>query len=130
MAIKTHSIKQDFVVLSPDKSATIEAADATLYQRLDRDYQDFKGHELISCHEFNEDWSSWEIHPNGDEVVILLSGDVTFVLQTEGGRESVQLKEQGSYVVVPKNVWHTALTQVETKLLFITPGEGTDHKSA
>lgn len=130
MPIKTHSINQDFIVLSPDKSATIEAADAGLYHRLTRDYQDFKGHELISCHEFNEDWSSWEKHPNGDEVVILLSGEVTLVLQTEDGRESVQLKEQGGYVVVPKNVWHTALTRVETKLLFITPGQGTDHKSA
>ncbi len=68
MDIKAYSINQDFVVLSPDKSATIETADASLYQRLNQNYQGFKGHELISCHEFNEDWSSWEIHPNGDEV--------------------------------------------------------------
>jgi mannose-6-phosphate isomerase-like protein (cupin superfamily) len=71
-------IDTEFVVLSPDKVASIEAKDSTLYQRLVTDYDGFRGHELISCHEFDEDWSSWEIHPHGDEIVILLSGEVRF----------------------------------------------------
>ena len=28
-------------------------------------------------------------------------------------------------VVVPKNTWHTALTDTDCAMLFITPGEGT-----
>ena len=115
--------------MDADKKATIEQFNPTLYERIDKKYNGFKGCELISCYEFSEDWSTWEIHPNGDEIVILLSGEVTFILQLEDGDKSIFLDNTGSYVVVPKNVWHMARTNVNTKMLFITPGEGTKNKN-
>jgi len=33
---------------------------------------DFCGEYLVSTHDFTGDWSTWEIHPKGDEVVCLL----------------------------------------------------------
>ncbi len=123
------SIEKEFVVMDADKKATIEQFNPTLYERIDKKYNGFKGCELISCYEFSEDWSTWEIHPNGDEIVILLSGEVTFILQLEDGDKSIFLDNTGSYVVVPKNVWHMARTNVNTKMLFITPGEGTKNKN-
>ncbi|MDJ0832542.1 MAG: cupin domain-containing protein [Gammaproteobacteria bacterium] len=130
MADSKYFIERDFVVLSPDKTATIERFDSTLYARLDKDYNGCKGHELISCYEFSQDWPTWEIHPHGDEIVILLSGKVRFVLQLEEGDKSIELVQPGSYVIVPRNIWHTAKTGVKTKMLFITPGEGTRNKDA
>lgn len=126
--IKTHSITKEFVVIDASKRATLETADAGLYGRLGANYAGFKACELISCHQFASDWDTWEIHPHGDEVVILLAGQVTFVLQLDGGETSVSLQEEGDYVVVPKDVWHTARTSTQSKLLFITPGEGTQNK--
>ncbi len=123
------SILKEFVVLSPDKKATTEKYDSMLYNRLESDYDGFTGHELISCYEFDEDWSSWEIHPNGDETVILLSGQVSVILQLDQGEKTVELTEVGDYLIVPQNVWHTAKTQVKTTMLFITPGEGTQNKN-
>lgn len=123
-------IETDFAVMGPDKTVHVEHFDEGLYSRLDTGYKGFAGHELISCHTFSTDWGSWEVHPNGDEVVILLSGEVTFVLQSAGGDVPVHLDRQGQYVVVPQGVWHTARTEIETKLLFITPGEGTQHREA
>lgn len=123
----SRSLARDFVVLSPDKRATVETADAGLYQRLDENYQDFAGHELIALHQFDSDWGSWEIHPHGDEVVVLVSGEITFVLQLPDGESSVTLSEAGSYVIVPRNVWHTARTDVSCSVLFITPGQETQH---
>ena len=32
------------------------------------------------------------------------------------------------HVVVPKGTWHTARTSVPTKMLFVTPGQGTENK--
>ncbi|WP_158278891.1 cupin domain-containing protein [Leucothrix arctica] len=125
MSIKVHNIQKDFVVLSPEKTATVETADSTLYQRLEQNYQGFKGHEMIAAFEFESDWDTWEIHPNGDEIVMLMSGEITFVLKLEDGEQTVDLKESGTYIIVPKGVWHTAKTTVKSKLLFITPGEGT-----
>lgn len=120
---------RDYVVLTPDNTASIERCDAELYQRLDASYAGFQGCQLISCYEFEQDWSLWEMHPQGDETVILLSGQVTFVLQQEAGEELVLLEQPGDFVVVPKSTWHSARTGVKTRLLFITPGEGTEHKA-
>jgi mannose-6-phosphate isomerase-like protein (cupin superfamily) len=69
------------------------------------------------------------MHPNGDEIVILLSGNVTFVLQLDSGEKRISLFESGSFALVPKSVWHTAKTNEKTKLLFITPGEGTQNRA-
>lgn len=119
------AIQKDFVVLNPDKRAFVEKNDENLYERLDKEYNDFKGHDLISCHEFSSDWPTWEIHPHGDEIVILLEGSTVFWLRLASGTEEVELKEQGEYVIVPKGTWHTAKTAKYSKLLFITPGQDT-----
>ena len=122
------SIEKDFVVLSPKKTAFIEHFDESLYERLYKNYNGFNGHELISCYQFSEDWKSWEIHPNGDEIVILLSGEATFVFQKDDSEETVHLDTVGGYVLVPKGIWHTVRTNLNTKMLFITPGQGTQHR--
>lgn len=121
-------ITENCVVLTPAKQAHIEPVDAGLYGRLDEVYGDFAGHEMIACHSFNEDWGSWEMHPQGDEIVMLLSGAVRFVLHNNSADTTVDLTEQGQYVVVPKGVWHTAQILTPAKLLFITPGQGTEHR--
>lgn len=123
------NIEQAYVVLNADKKASVEVVDTNLFQRLDANYSGFQGCELISCFEFEQNWSSWEMHPAGDETVILLSGQVTFALQYDKAEELVQLKKPGDFMLVPKNIWHTARCTVKTKLLFITPGEGTQHKA-
>ncbi len=121
------SIEKDFIVLDADKKATLEPFNSTLYERLNRHYDGFKGCELIACHNFDQDWPTWEAHPNGDEVVMLLSGKAELVLQLAEGEQSVTLEEAGAFVIVPKNVRHTARISEQAKMLFITPGEGTEN---
>ncbi|MBV9190616.1 MAG: cupin domain-containing protein [Betaproteobacteria bacterium] len=70
-------------------------------------------------------WPTWERHPAGDEIVCLLSGRATFVLE-DGKR--IDVGEPGEFVIVPKGTWHTAKTTVPTKMVFVTPGEGTENK--
>lgn len=127
--IPVHHLLDEFVVVAPDQRATVEPRDPTLYPRLDKNYNDFKGHQLVSCHEFDSDWGVWEIHPNGDELVLLMSGCVTLVLDRPDGQVSVTLEKPGSYVIVPRDTWHTAKTSQSTRLLFMTPGEGTRNES-
>ena len=127
MATASNSIFSQFVVLNAAKDASVENADADLYARLANNYEGFVGCELISCHTFENDWDTWEIHPKGDEVVLLLSGKVTFVFKKDHGEESVVLSESGDYAIVPRNTWHTARVTEKTSVLFITPGEGTQN---
>ena len=121
-------ITSQFVVLDQHKSASVENNDAELYPRLQSNYGDFNGHELISCHDFTTSWDTWEKHPHGDEIVILLSGEATFLLQLESGVKQINLKTSGEYVLVPKDTWHSANISTPARLLFITPGEGTENK--
>ena len=101
----------------------------SLYQQLDEEFNGFKGHVLISMYEFEDSWPTWEIHPHGDELVLLLSGEATMVLKTSNGEQSLALQAPGSYVIVPKNTWHTARVNQNCSLLFVTPGEGTENKT-
>lgn len=126
--MKTYDIEKSFVVMDGDKKATPETFAANFYENLDVRYGGFANCELVSCHSFESDWPSWEMHPNGDEIVILLSGAATFVLEMEA-LEEVYLDEAGAYIVVPAGTWHTAKVATATKMLFITPGQGTEHRS-
>src|SRR5918999_6581772 len=123
-------MKQDlastFVVLQPDQRAAVVQNGPGVFEELDRRFRGFKGHVLVSSFAFDADWPTWERHPAGDELVCLLSGNVTMVLDRAGAaEEAIELQKPGEYVLVPKGTWHTARTKVPTSMLFITPGEGT-----
>jgi oxalate decarboxylase/phosphoglucose isomerase-like protein (cupin superfamily) len=83
---------------------------------------------LMSAFSFSEPWSMWERHPAGEELVMLISGGATLVLEESGQERSVHLNTPGSYVLVPRNVWHTVRTAVPATMLFLTPGAGTQHR--
>jgi len=83
---------------------------------------------LMSAFTFSEPWSSWERHPAGDELVMLLSGAATLVLDDAGHERTLELRSPGDYFVVPRNTWHTARTTVATIMMFLTPGAGTEHR--
>lgn len=82
---------------------------------------------LVSQFDFDKDWETWEIHPNGDEFVYCLSGKMTFVLESDGANKDIPL-EPGQFVIVPRNTWHTAKVNEPTKALFLTWGYGTQQR--
>lgn len=83
---------------------------------------------LVSFYAFDADWESWEIHPKGDELVCLVSGAMDFELDAPGGGAVVPLREPGSFLVVPRGTWHTARVLEPSRALFVTAGEGTQHR--
>ncbi|MBL0897321.1 MAG: cupin domain-containing protein [Reyranella sp.] len=83
---------------------------------------------LVSLHTFEAAWTSWEMHPAGTEVVLCTAG--TLILhqqQPDGAVASVRLRA-GQYAINPPGVWHTADTEGTATALFITAGEGTQHR--
>jgi quercetin dioxygenase-like cupin family protein len=85
---------------------------------------------LVMRFSFSTDWSDWERHPNGDEVVCLIEGSVDFVLDRGGREEIIALRAPGSFAIVPRGVWHTARVHAPASMIFITAGEGTEHRPA
>ena len=125
-SVGPHTIGRVGLIIAPDASVVAREYSDTFYEELDRDFDGFRGHWLVQKFEFSSDWPTWEIHPHGDEIVMLLSGAATFVLrQPDGSDQSVHVDQPGMTVVVPRNTWHTARTDAECAMLFITPGEGT-----
>ncbi len=115
------------MVLAPGGDAVLRQVDADFYQNLAADFGSFSGHVLIAQHDCDEPWTGWEMHPLGDEFVCLIEGEVDFILWRDGGEQTLRLDTQGMYVVVPKGIWHTARPHRPSRLLFATPGEGTQH---
>jgi uncharacterized cupin superfamily protein len=72
-------------------------------------------------------WDTWERHPVGEELVVVLSGRVDLI-QEVGGEERRVTLGPGEAVVNPKGVWHTADVHEPGDGLFITPGRGTEHR--
>ena len=82
---------------------------------------------LAGVYAMTDDWPHWEMHPAGDEVLVLLEGEATFVFDEPQGVRHVPM-HAGSTAIVPKGVWHRALISVPGRLLALTYGEGTLHR--
>ena len=62
-----------------------------------------------------------EMHPDGDEVLYMVSGAVTVRLELPAGDRNVFLGA-GDALVVPQGVWHKITMQQPGRLIHITPG--------
>ncbi len=122
-------LSEAFVIIDPKHHAESVTIGEDFFQQLDRRSDGFRGHLLMSSFSFDSDWSTWERHPAGDEIVILLSGEATLLLELPDGNQKITLKKPGSYVIVPTNIWHTAQTTTPTQMLFLTPGAGTENRA-
>jgi mannose-6-phosphate isomerase-like protein (cupin superfamily) len=82
---------------------------------------------MIGVYPMTEDWPHWEMHPKGDELLVMLDGELTLILD-QGGRESRVKLEEGEAFLVPAGAWHRALVPRPGRLLGVTFGEGTEHR--
>jgi mannose-6-phosphate isomerase-like protein (cupin superfamily) len=62
----------------------------------------------------------WERHPNGDEIVQIVDGAVTFHIMTEDGPQAYPLAA-GMVVIVPQGAWHRFAAPDGVSLLTTTP---------
>jgi mannose-6-phosphate isomerase-like protein (cupin superfamily) len=73
------------------------------------------------------DWKMWERHPAGDELVVQLSGRAILVQEIDGVSHRIELGP-GEAAINPRGAWHTADVIEAGRVLFVTPGLGTEHR--
>jgi uncharacterized cupin superfamily protein len=82
-------------------------------------------------------WTFWERHPAGAELVVVISGRMTLVQefrQRSPSAEGDVLHEEqitlgpGEAAINPRGIWHTSDVIDPGRVLFITPGIGTEHR--
>ncbi len=83
---------------------------------------------LVSLYRFVGNWDSWEMHPLGDEVEVCLDGRMTLHQEHADGSLDTVTLGPGDYVINRPGTWHTADIEGEVVGLFITAGEGTQHR--
>ena len=113
----------------PDGPAvTLVPVSPDFWQTIDR-RTDLHGGRLMTATRFEEAgaWDHWERHPAGDELVILLSGSMDLVLASADGERRVTLRPRQAFLV-PRGTWHRGIARVPSEALFLTRGEGTDHR--
>lgn len=74
----------------------------------------------------DRDWPAWEVHPEGDELVFLLSGRASFYQDVGGRVERIDVGP-GEGLVNPAGVPHTADVIEPFTALYLTPCPGTHH---
>lgn len=83
---------------------------------------------IVSLFRFEEPWTSWEMHPAGEEVVCCLQGEMTLHQELPDGSKQSHELGPGEYAINPRGAWHTADTQGPVVALFITAGKDTTHR--
>lgn len=131
MDSKTYKVLESFPVLTPgmDIEPVPWTGGMEFYEDLTRRFGGFENHVLVSCHEFDEPWPTWECHPKGDEMVLLLSGSATMSMLVDNESRTAELSGPGDYLIVPRGTWHTASAADNARMLFVTPGEGTENRT-
>jgi mannose-6-phosphate isomerase-like protein (cupin superfamily) len=66
----------------------------------------------------------WEFHPEGDELLIGISGELQITLLLDDGPETSVVRP-GEVVVVPRGVWHSPVPLGEVSLLSMAEYAGT-----
>jgi mannose-6-phosphate isomerase-like protein (cupin superfamily) len=138
MADDTTDLLKNYLLLEPDGTAVLLPGGGDFWSQLmsgaatDPGIRQLMGSEkgrLLSALPMAADWINWEMHPAGDEILFMLEGKATFVLDLSGGSREIVLSA-GRLLVIPKGVWHTAKVSEPARLLAITAGLGTQHRPA
>jgi len=138
MADDTIDLLKNYMLVEPDGAAVPLPGGMDFWSQLmsgnatDPGIRRLMGSEhgrLLSVLTMGTDWTNWEVHPAGDELLFMLEGNATFLLDLSDGVREIPLAS-GRLLVIPKGVWHTAKVGVPSRLLAITAGHGTQHRPA
>ena len=115
------------ICLSPSGSASTIEVTPEFWATID-ERDDLKTGRLVAVFANDTDWPHWEMHPHGEEILVLLSGRMTMIFEDADRELSVELQE-GRAWIVPRGTWHRAIVHVPSKLLGITYGRGIEHRA-
>lgn len=95
------NLSQHLVHLGLGASAVVEPAFSGMdwYQDYStRHADDGREGRLVSMHAFDGPWDSWEMHPEGSELVVCTGGEMTLVQEIEGQEVRTRLR-RGEYAI-------------------------------
>jgi hypothetical protein len=83
---------------------------------------------LVAPHTFSAPWTSRELHPAGDEVVVCTGGEITRIQELADTSTTSVTVSAGDDAINPPDVWRTANVADQANALFVTAGKGTGNR--
>ena len=68
----------------------------------------------------------WELHPAGDELLHVLSGECELTVREDAG-ETTRKLAAGDLAIVPRGCWHSNDAPHGVTMFFMTPRDGNQH---
>jgi mannose-6-phosphate isomerase-like protein (cupin superfamily) len=126
-AVRAFDLEHSYVHLSDGPEAKRVEVTPDFWRTIDAN-EALRGGRLVTAFRFSEDWADWEMHPAGEELVVLASGALDLVLEdAAGARTTLALRGRGA-VLIPRGTWHWARVLEPSEMWFVTYGEGTQHR--
>lgn len=116
-------LKTTYIHLTDGPAAHLIKIDETFWPTI-HERTELGDGRLVTKFSQSADWPHWEMHPDGDEVLYLISGKMELILDENGEERRIPF-DAGSAFVVPQGVWHRALVHEPGDLIGITRGRGT-----
>jgi mannose-6-phosphate isomerase-like protein (cupin superfamily) len=92
---------------------------------------DLKDGCVLALHEVSTPqdvhYPAWEMHPQGDELLILCSGSLTVEFREKGIERTAPLRPQSAFIV-PAGLWHRLIVHEPSALIAVTPRHNTVHE--
>ena len=120
------SLDGTYIHLQPDERALAMEGGPTFWAGI-ADRRDLDHGRMMGSTAQSADWDHWERHPAGEEILVLMSGELELVLDTDKGEQRAVLGS-GQTFIVPRGIWHRGIVKQPGQLMFITPGAGTEHR--
>ncbi|MCP5366363.1 MAG: hypothetical protein H6907_00560 [Hyphomicrobiales bacterium] len=126
-AADTFDLKRTYIHLLPGTGAARIPVDDAFWAEIATRTELYDG-RLVVLSRYAADWTHWERHPAGEEVLFLLDGAVDMVVeQADGGTRVIALRGRAA-CIMPRGLWHRGIVHEPGDVLHITPGAGTEHR--
>lgn len=117
----------EYVLLGSNGASAVVDGGEKFWSQPPEQLEKFGRGWLVSEYACEKDWPNWEMHPEADELVYVLDGDIELLLEKPVGVETVRVQGRG-LVIVHRGTWHTLRVRAPSRLLHVTKGAGTRHR--
>lgn len=126
IAVQPIDLADTYVHLENGPGVNIVPVGPDFWSTID-DRDDLAVGRLVMAGDVTDDWDIWEMHPAGDELILVTAGRVRVHTEREG-RVATTAVGAPHLVVMSAGTWHTLDVIEPARVVTVTSGAGTEHR--